>query len=265
MSVQPRRNLFLTPFTIHLVNIVSPSVTPQPHLEEAVPQFTRRQRLLLWLIEYIGYLGIHLIGMTVRFSLHMEEGGPSEFRSKPFILCFWHEAIFSATYAFRDQQIGVLTSQSFDGEYIGRIISRFGYRPIRGSSSRGGVRALLAGRRHLNTGSSVAFTTDGPRGPTYTAKPGPVLLARKSGVSMVAFHVAVENAWHLSSWDRSVIPKPFTRALISMSQQITVSTDTGSESERFQAELQAAQARVRDFAESNVKHVGSPEFPICRI
>ena len=228
-------------------------------------QYTRRERFLLWLISTVGTLAVRLIGMTLRFGVHTEPGG-APFDTHPLILCFWHRGIFASTWAFRKQNIGVITSQSFDGEYIARIISAFGYVPIRGSSSRGGARALLESRRILEAGRTVAFTTDGPRGPVYVTKPGPVLLASKSGVPIVAFHIAIEKAWLLKSWDRFMIPKPFSRALLCMSTQLVIPPDLeGSKVEQFHAELQAAQDRVREFAQNNVMRVGSDEFPLATV
>jgi lysophospholipid acyltransferase (LPLAT)-like uncharacterized protein len=229
------------------------------------PQYSLRDRVLISLIGWIGYLAVWLICRTLRFALHIEEGGPPDMRTRPLILCFWHRAIFPATWAFRDQQIGVFSSISFDGEYTARIISRFGYVPIRGSSTRGGVRAFLASRRRLRRGLTVAATTDGPRGPVYIAKPGPVLLASKSGVPIVAFHIALESTWILKSWDKLMIPKPFSRALLSMSRMISVPEDASDvQLEQLHAQVQAAQERVRDFAEANVTRVGSPEFPVWK-
>jgi len=229
------------------------------------PQYTLRERLLLWLISTIGTLAVDLIGRTLRLSVYVEAGA-APFNTHPLILCFWHRGIFASTWAFRRQNIGVITSQSFDGEYIARIISAFGYVPVRGSSSRGGARALLESRRILESGRTVAFTSDGPRGPLYVTKPGPVLLASKSGLPIVAFHIAVEKAWILESWDRFMIPKPFSRALLCMSNQIAVPPDLdASQLDQFHAEVQAAQDRVRQFAEGNVGKVGDRDFPITKL
>lgn len=226
-------------------------------------QFTARQRLALWAIATVGHVAVAAIGRTLRLAIHIEDGGPADFYTRPLILCFWHEAIFPSTYAFRNQKISVLTSRSFDGEYTGRIIASFGYVPVRGSSGRGGARALLQSRKVLENGLTVAFTTDGPRGPALVAKPGPITLARSSGVPIVPFHLAIERAWRLKSWDRSVIPKPFSRALIWMGRQIVVPTKASDAAmESFQTQLQSAQERVREIAEANVSRVGGAEFPI---
>ena len=242
------------------------TTTTTPVSDERKPRFTRKERILLWLITWLGYISIRLIGKTLRYSVYIEEGGPPDLGSHPLILCFWHEGIFVSTYVFRNQKIGVISSHSFDGEYTGRIISKFKYVPIKGSSSKGAIRAFLGSRRHLEQGNTVAFTSDGPRGPAHIAKPGPVLLASKTGLPLVAFHIASEKAWRLRSWDRAMIPKPFSRTLICMSKKIALPRDANeSQMETCQSELQAAQERVRRFAEENVNRVGTPQFPVQKI
>ena len=109
-----------------------------------------------------------------------------------------------ATWLFRNRDIGVLTSLSRDGEYIARVIRRFGFVPVRGSSSRGGQRGLLEMETMVKAGGAVAFTIDGPRGPRYVAKKGPVMLARLTGIPITAFYVAVEKPWVLKTWDAMV-------------------------------------------------------------
>lgn len=216
-------------------------------------KFTFWQRMQLWVITGLGVLVIRLIGPTLRVSVSMEDGGPSSLKARPMILSFWHSCIFPAIYVWRDLQIRVMSSDSFDGEWTGRIIRKFGFVKIRGSSSRGAVRGLLGMRREIQAGATVAFTIDGPKGPRHVAKPGPVLLARATGAPMVAFHIALANAWTLNTWDRVAIPKPFSRALLRVSRQITVPADTNdSQREEFHAELQRALDRVREFAENNV-------------
>jgi lysophospholipid acyltransferase (LPLAT)-like uncharacterized protein len=189
----------------------------------------------------------------MKLAVSFEDGAPPSLDTKPLILAFWHSCIFPAIYAWRNLQIRVMSSDSFDGEYTGRIIRKFGFVKVRGSSSKGAVRALLGMRREIEQNATVAFTIDGPRGPRYVAKPGPVVLARATGVPMVAFHIALENPWVLNTWDKSMIPKPFSRALLRVSRKIQVPEDSGeAERERYHAELQAALDRVREFAEANV-------------
>jgi hypothetical protein len=227
------------------------------------PTFTLWQRIQLWAITWAGYLIIQLIGPTLRVSVSIEDGGPASMETRPLIYSFWHDCIFASTYIWRDLQVRVMSSDSFDGEYMGRIIRKFGFVKVRGSKSKGAVRALLAFRREVEQGWVVAFTIDGPRGPRYVAKPGPVILARATGVPMVVYHIGLEEAWVLPTWDRSLIPKPCTRALLRISRLIPVPPDADEvEKARLHGELQAALDRVREFAVANVGKVGSAEFPI---
>jgi lysophospholipid acyltransferase (LPLAT)-like uncharacterized protein len=221
------------------------------------------QRFLLWLITWAGFLVIRLIGPTLRFSASFEDGAPPTLETRPIVYAFWHTCIIPSMYLWRDRQIRVMSSDSFDGEWMGRIIRKFGFVKVRGSSSRGGARALLEMRRELEQGWTVSFTIDGPRGPRFVAKPGPVVLARATGVPMAVFHIALEKAWILNTWDRSMIPKPFSRALMRVSSKIPVPAGANdSQKEQLHAQLQAALDRVREFAEANVSKVGSAEFPV---
>jgi lysophospholipid acyltransferase (LPLAT)-like uncharacterized protein len=225
-------------------------------------RFTLRQRILLRIIIAAGYAFIRLIGPTLRVCVSREEGAQETVGQHPLIISFWHACIIPATYLFRNVGIRVMSSNSYDGEYMGRIIHKFGFVAIKGSSSRNAVRALLGLRRALQQGWAVAFTLDGPRGPRQKVKPGPVALARSSGVPLTMFHIAVESAWVLNTWDRLVIPKPFSRALMRFGKLIPVPADTSDqELERYQQELQDSLDRVREFAQANIKKVGAPEFP----
>lgn len=213
--------------------------------------FTFQQRLLLTLIEFIGSALLWLVGRTLRYSVVVEEGGPPGGYMAPAVYGFWHRCVLAATFYYRRRHIAVVTSKSLDGEYIARIIERFGFRAVRGSSSRGGARALLECHREIEQGRSVAFTIDGPRGPRYVAKPGAALLARNSGAPLIPFYVAARNPWVLNSWDRFVIPKPFSRAVMVMGRMMHVAPNADeTELARIHAEYQAALERVRDTAES---------------
>lgn len=233
-----------------------------PSVNQSRRKFTLRERVLLWLITWTATIAIRILGPTIRLSASWEEGSAGTIEARPIIYSFWHNCIIPSLYWFRDLHIAVMTSESFDGEYIARILRKFGFVRVRGSSSRGAVRALLGMRREVEQGSTVAFTIDGPRGPRYVAKPGPVLLARTTGVPMATFHIAIDRAWILSSWDGTMIPKPFTRALLRVGRQIYVPAD-GNDAE-YLKELQSSLDRVRVFAEENVHKVGTPEFPFFR-
>jgi lysophospholipid acyltransferase (LPLAT)-like uncharacterized protein len=223
---------------------------PPPDWENAEGKFTLRQRLAIWLISFVGTLGIRLLGPTIRFTVESEDGGPgtSDPLLVPAVYCFWHRCVFPSAWFFRNRDIAVMTSRSFDGEYIARIIEHFGFRPVRGSSSRGAVRALLGMHTEIEQGRVAAFTIDGPRGPMYVAKPGPVLLARNTKVPIVVYHIALERAWVLDSWDKFMVPKPFTRAALMVSKIMPVADD--ADLDAMHAEMQAALDRVRLRAES---------------
>ena len=205
---------------------------------------------------------IRLIGPTLRVSISFEDGAQHTLEQRPLIASFWHSCMIPATYICRNLGVRVMSSNSYDGEYMGRIIRKFGFVAVKGSSSRNAVRALLGLRRALEGGWTVAFTLDGPRGPRHKVKPGPVALARSSGVPLTMFHAAVDKAWVLNSWDRMMIPMPFSRVLVRFGRLIHVPTGASDEDvERYTAELQTSLDRVREFAEANVKQVGTSEFP----
>jgi lysophospholipid acyltransferase (LPLAT)-like uncharacterized protein len=156
----------------------------------------------------------------------------------------------------------VMTSASFDGEYIARIIQKFGFVAVRGSSNHNAVSGLLGLRRAIEESWTVVFTIDGPRGPRRQVKPGPIGLARATGVPLTMFHAAIDKAWILNSWDRLMIPAPFSRVLVRFGKLIPVPPEASDEQlGRYMVELQSALDRVCEFAEANVKKVGTIEFP----
>ncbi|HSY93772.1 MAG TPA: lysophospholipid acyltransferase family protein [Candidatus Binatus sp.] len=225
-------------------------------------RFTLRQRIVLRIIIWLGYWLIRLIGPTLRVSISYEDGAQETLEQRPLIASFWHSCMIPATYICRDLGVRVMSSNSYDGEYMGRIIRKFGFVAVKGSSSRNAVRALLGLRRALGDGWTVAFTLDGPRGPRHKVKPGPVALARSAGVPLTMFHAAVDKAWVLNSWDRMMIPRPFSRVLLRFGKLIPVPTDASDDDvERYTAELQAALDRVCEFSEAHVSEVGNGEFP----
>jgi lysophospholipid acyltransferase (LPLAT)-like uncharacterized protein len=226
-------------------------------------RYTLRQRIVLRMIIFAGYWLVRLIGSTLRVAVSYEDGAQKTLEQRPLIASLWHSCQISSTYIFRNMGIRVMSSNSYDGEYMGRIIHKFGFVAVKGSSTRNAVRALLGLRRALEEGWTVAFTLDGPRGPRHKVKPGPAALARSSGLAMTMYHAAADKAWVLNTWDRLVIPKPFSRVLVRVGKLIPVPTEASDENlERYSAELQAALDRVYEFAEANVSKVGTAEFPV---
>ncbi|HWC15431.1 MAG TPA: lysophospholipid acyltransferase family protein [Terriglobales bacterium] len=231
--------------------------------KEMDPKFSLKQRLALWLISWSGYLAIRLIGATLRPSFTYEPGSENEPRTRPAIYCFWHRCVFAAGYLFRDHEIRVLTSRSYDGEYIARIIERLGFRAVRGSSSRGAVQSLRELQREVEVGEYVAFTIDGPRGPRYVAKPGPIHLARVTGAAIFCFYVAPERAWVLKSWDAFMIPKPFSRVHVYVRSPIRVSPDADHDAAlaHLQTDLEEARHRAEARFTKDAKQDTNGEMP----
>ena len=219
------------------------------------PRFTLSQRILLSLATWIIPALLRLIGSTLRETSTYEEGAIQSLDEVyPGIFPFWHRCVLPATWLYRHQHPAVMTSRSLDGEFIARVIRRFGFVPVRGSSSRGGQRALLEMNQLLAEGNACAFTIDGPRGPRYVAKKGPVLLARMSGAAITGFYVAVERAWVLKTWDALMIPKPFSRIYVRFARKIFVPPDADDAAmEKYHAEMQAALERITEFAESQFR------------
>ena len=194
---------------------------------ESLEKYSFRDRLLIRIADWAFYLAIKIIGSTIRWETVGEEYLADAARGgrKP-IYCLWHDRIFAGTYFLRGLGIVVITSQSLDGEYIARFLKRFGFGTVRGSSSRGGVKALVEMIRHMRQGLPMAFTVDGPRGPRYSAKTGPVILAKKTGNPILPFNVECARFWTIKSWDRMQIPKPFTRARFMIGEPIYVPPET---------------------------------------
>jgi lysophospholipid acyltransferase (LPLAT)-like uncharacterized protein len=143
------------------------------------------------------------------------------------IMAFWHGRILPATYYFRRRGIVVITSENFDGEWIAGIIERFGYGTARGSTSRGGRRALLQLKRDMAAGKPAAFTIDGPRGPARVAQPGAVWLAKATGNPVVPFHIEATRHWTVNSWDRTLVPKPFATVSVAIGEPFEVIPEAG--------------------------------------
>jgi lysophospholipid acyltransferase (LPLAT)-like uncharacterized protein len=192
--------------------------------------YSVKERLLIRLADWAFYLLINFIGKTVKFEIEGSEHYETiERAGKLPIICFWHNRIFLGTYFHRNRRIVVITSQSFDGEYIARFIQRFGYGAVRGSSTRGGVGALVEMIRLMKNGLATGFTIDGPKGPRYIAKSGACLLAKKTGNPILPLSVETEKFWTINSWDKLQIPKPFTRARVFYAEPLFVPRDASDE------------------------------------
>ena len=207
--------------------------------------YTAGQRLAVRAAGLVFYLLIRALGSTARFRVEGWVDWEEANRGGPPVMAFWHEQIFLTTYYFRRRRIVVMTSRSFDGEYIARFIRRFGYGAARGSSTRGGVGALVEMARLVRAGCPAGFTVDGPRGPRRVAKTGALLLAKKTGRPVLPFAVTPRSFWRLGSWDRLQIPKPFTRAVVRLAPPLYVPADADdARLEALRDELQRTLERL---------------------
>ena len=213
------------------------------------PRFSLVQRLVLAVVPRIVWALFSIIGRTWRFEVIAEDGVTPVLlgqKSPPEIFCFWHQCVLPCTVYFRYSRAVILISQSFDGELITRILKMFGFDAVRGSSSRGAREGLLGLAHMIDTGRTAIFTADGPRGPIYQTKMGPIKLAQITGAPIGAFHLEPEHAWVMRSWDRFLVPKPFTRICVSWALPTYVPADLPSEQfEPMREQLNAAIERAR--------------------
>ncbi len=206
----------------------------------SLARYSLRERIVIRFADWIIYTLVYLIGKTIRF----EKRGWENYESigqngKTPILAFWHNRIFLSTYYFRHRGIIVMSSQSFDSEYIARFIQRFGFGVVRGSSTRGGVGALIEMIKLMRKGLPMGFSVDGPKGPKYVAKIGACMLAKKTQNPVVPFIVEVEKFWEVKNWDNLQIPKPFSRACVYIAEPFYVAKDASDqEIEKSREELQ---------------------------
>jgi lysophospholipid acyltransferase (LPLAT)-like uncharacterized protein len=200
----------------------------------------------------LGYPVVAALGRTLRWRVsglqHLDSIRAAGHQP---VMAFWHGRILPATYYFRRRGIVVITSDNFDGEWIARIIERFGYGTARGSTSRGGRRAMLQLVRDMHAGRAAGFTLDGPRGPARVAQPGAVWLAMATGNPLLPFHLEASSAWTARSWDRTQVPKPFSTVGLAVGEPLYVergASDEAREAVRLELErrLTALEAEARN-------------------
>lgn len=214
--------------------------TQQVYQFQDLSKYSLKQRLIIRAADLAFYLLVIGIGRTLRYETENWENYEAiEKAGKIPIYTFWHDRIFAGTYFFRNRGIVVMSSHSFDGEYIARFIRRLGYGAIRGSSTRGGIAALIEMIRLMKTGIPMGFSIDGPKGPRYVAKLGANLLAKKTGNPVMPFVVESRKFWRIGSWDKLQIPKPFSKVRIFINPPIYVAKDASDEElENSRTELQ---------------------------
>jgi lysophospholipid acyltransferase (LPLAT)-like uncharacterized protein len=210
----------------------------------------------------VGLLGRGLIGSYFPLVRSVREDTEHYLRfrreRKPIIFVFWHGQMLPLVHYHRREGIVVLVSEHADGEYITRVIHRHGFLTARGSSTRGGVKGLKGILRAAREGRDLGFTPDGPRGPRHEFKWGALVAAQLTGLPLVSITVGSDRAWYLRSWDRFMIPKPFSNLRIrygaprwvprdaSEEDLRAIAMELGEEMKRFTLELNPAEAALRE-------------------
>ena len=188
--------------------------------EVQLARYTLPQRVALAIVPRLAALLIRAVGATLRYEDTLGLGAVrGDLIPGPSVYAFWHRSLLLAAHRFRHLGIAILISRSFDGELIARTVERLGFVAVRGSSSRGGSTGLRQLETAYLQGRRCAITADGPKGPAMQAKPGAAQLARLVETTWVGtFYVLPERAWVLKTWDRFLIPKPFSRVIIAWPQ-----------------------------------------------
>lgn len=206
------------------------------------------ERKIRWIVR-VGVLLIRALASTWRFrAINMEAIHELRRAGKPIVFVLWHGEMLVPLWHRRGEGIAILISEHRDGEIIARIAESLGCRTVRGSTSRGAARALVGLTRELQEGRDIAVTPDGPRGPLESFAPGTLVAAQRAGAHIIAIGVHAPRAWRLRSWDRFLIPKPFSRITVAYSAPTLVDAATAREAaeqvDRFRALMHETRARA---------------------
>jgi lysophospholipid acyltransferase (LPLAT)-like uncharacterized protein len=222
------------------------------HYDTRLPTLPWQRRIQIPIIAAVVYSVIRTIGPTLRYEvLGGEKVERRRAEKQPTIWAFWHRVIIPIVWYGRNRGIVVMNTTAFDGQWTRKVIERLGFGTAQGSSSRGGLRGLQVMSKRIAEGVDCAFTIDGPRGPRYVAKIGPVLLARMTGAPIMVFHIGVDRGKTIEkTWDHFLLPRLFARAIIIGGSLIYVPQDADAEMIKAKhEEMQKALERVRDIAE----------------
>lgn len=223
-----------------------------PHYDIRLPKLPWHRRMQIPIIATVVYTIIKILGPTLRFEVLGRASVDKMWTTKqPLIWAFWHRCIIPIAWYGRNRGIVVMNTTAFDGQWTRKVIEWLGFGTAQGSSSRGGLRGLTVMAERIKEGLDCAFTIDGPRGPRYVAKVGPVLLARMTGAPIMVFHVGVDRGKTIErTWDHFLLPSLFARAILIGGRIIHVPQDADSDTIRMKhQEMQNELERVRDIAE----------------
>ena len=209
----------------------------------------RKLSFFLWtvVILWSRTLRVHLVNreVTDRFAA---EG-------RNVIYAFWHDGVFLLPFAHRKSGVMIMVSESRDGDIAARILRHFGFDVIRGSSKRRGFRALIGLITGMRQGRSVAITVDGPRGPRHVAKEGAVFLAGKMRSPIIPAATGAKRCWALEkTWDRFIVPAPFTEGVVLFGEPIKVN---GTSKEEIESRRRELETTLRSLTQDAAEYAGS--------
>lgn len=222
------------------------------HYDTQLPKLPWSRRIQIPIIAALVYSVIRILGPTLRFEVLGWQNAEKVYASgRRCIWSFWHRVIIPVVWWRRNHGVVVMNTTAFDGQWTRKVIEWMGYGTAQGSSSRGGLRGLAVMAQRIEQGLDCAFTIDGPRGPRYIAKPGPVMLARRAGAPIVVFHIGVERGTTFEkTWDHFLMPHLFSKTVMIFAPPIEVPADADAALlESKHAEMQKELERVRDVAE----------------
>jgi lysophospholipid acyltransferase (LPLAT)-like uncharacterized protein len=175
----------------------------------------KSKKIIYRLVEWLGPWLILLIGYTLRIRrVNYEPVKQLVNEKKPHLFSLWHGRMFVPMFVHRQQGIIPMISQHADGEMITRVVKKLGYGSVRGSSTRRGKEAFHELVDHLKSEGVGAMLPDGPTGPRHHFKPGTLFIASKADCPLVPVTFAAKSCWRVGSWDRFVVPKPFSKCVI---------------------------------------------------
>ncbi len=216
------------------------------------------QKIKYFLVGVLGSIVIRILFRTMSIK-EIPDGYYEnlERQGKYAIYAFWHAHMLLPAYVGKNRNVKVLISQHRDGEYIAQIVQRLGYGVARGSTTRGGAKALLRMIKKIKDESiSLAITPDGPKGPRFVAQSGAILLGQKTQYPIIPVMIYLAKYWELPSWDRFCIPKPFSKARIFYGNPISVPPKLEKlEMEEYRASLENELIRLENEAENIIKDV----------
>lgn len=221
---------------------------------EGQPRFNLRDRLLFGLVGILGSTLILLLGKTWKIKIIGQEK-VDKIRDQGKRVCYasWHGRLLALTYTYRNQRTRILISQHRDGEFISRMVERMGYSPARGSSTRGGMKAVLDMVRNSRN-YDLAITPDGPRGPRHRVQAGAAYISSRSGLPLIPISCSAHPAWILKSWDRFMIPKPFSQIVVLIADPIPISPEAGEEElQKKNSELERTLVELTQRADNHFK------------